>query len=74
MALPDITLLPKLANFFGVSADEFLELKSSENETDLRRYEKEYANAKLTIVLCRILSIFQSLKIKFAFCSISEGH
>ena len=42
LALPDITLLPKLANFFGVSTDELLDLKASENETDLRRYEKEY--------------------------------
>lgn len=42
LALPDITLLPKLANFFGVSTDELLDLKASENETELRRYEKEY--------------------------------
>lgn len=42
LALPDITLLPKLANFFGVSADELLNLKTSENETELRKYEKEY--------------------------------
>ncbi|MBE6762472.1 MAG: helix-turn-helix transcriptional regulator [Ruminococcaceae bacterium] len=42
LALPDITLLPKLANFFGVSADELLDLKKSENEAELRRYEKEY--------------------------------
>ncbi len=41
-ALPDITLLPKLANFFGVSTDELLNLKTSENETELRKYEKEY--------------------------------
>lgn len=42
LALPDITLLPKLANFFGVSTDELLDLKASENETELRKYEKEY--------------------------------
>lgn len=42
LALPDITLLPKLANFFGVSTDELLDLKTSENETELREYEKEY--------------------------------
>lgn len=42
LALPDITLLPKLANFFGVSTDELLDLKSSENENELRKYEKEY--------------------------------
>ncbi len=42
LALPDITLLPKLANFFGVSTDELLDMKASENETELRRYEKEY--------------------------------
>lgn len=37
MALPDITLLPKLANFFGVS-----NLKTSENETELKKYEEQY--------------------------------
>ena len=42
LALPDITLLPKLANFFGVSTDELLDLKTSENEAELRRYEKAY--------------------------------
>ena len=42
LALPDITLVPQLANFFGVSTDELLDLKASENETELRRYEKEY--------------------------------
>lgn len=42
LTMPDITFLPKLANFFGVSTDELLDLKSSENETELRRYEKEY--------------------------------
>ena len=42
LALPDITLLPKLANFFGVSTDELLDLKTSENEIELRKYEKEY--------------------------------
>ena len=48
LALPDITLLPKLANFFGVSTDELLDLKTSENETELREYEKEYHELSLT--------------------------
>lgn len=42
LALPDITLLPKLANFFGVSTDELLDLKTSENEIELKEYEKQY--------------------------------
>ena len=42
MALPDITLLPKLANFFGVSTDELLDLKTIENEIELKEYEKQY--------------------------------
>ena len=41
LALPDITLLPKLANFFGVSTDELLDLKPDENDAELRKYEKE---------------------------------
>ena len=42
VALPDITLLPKLANFFGVSADELLDLNASENEVELKKYEEQY--------------------------------
>ncbi len=42
LALPDITLLPKLANFFGVSTDELLDLNASENEVELRKYEEQY--------------------------------
>ncbi len=42
LALPDITLLPKLANFFGVSADEWLNLKTAENEAELKKYEEQY--------------------------------
>lgn len=42
LALPDITLLPKLANFFGVSTDELLCLNTSENKIELKEYEKEY--------------------------------
>ena len=42
LALPDITLLPKLANFFGVSTDELLDLNASENEVELKKYEEQY--------------------------------
>lgn len=42
LALPDITLLPKLANFFGVSTDELLDLKASENEAERKKYEEQY--------------------------------
>lgn len=42
LALPDITLLPKLANFFGVSTDELLDLNASENEVELKKHEEQY--------------------------------
>lgn len=42
LALPDITLLPKLANFFGVSTDELLDLNTSENKEELKKYEEQY--------------------------------
>lgn len=41
-ALPDITLVPKIANFFGVSSDELLGLKPEKNNEELIKYEKEY--------------------------------
>ena len=43
LALPDITLLPKLANFFGVSTDELLDLNTSENKEELKKYVKDGA-------------------------------
>lgn len=42
LTLPDITLLPKLADFFGVSADELLNVKPAENDLELRQYEEQY--------------------------------
>lgn len=41
-ALPDITLVPKIANFFGITSDELLGLKPEENNEELKKYEKEY--------------------------------
>ena len=37
-ALPDITLVPKIANFFGVSADYLLGIKADENEEKIKEY------------------------------------
>lgn len=37
-ALPDITLVPKIANFFGVSADYLLGIKTDENEEKIKEY------------------------------------
>ena len=34
-ALPDITLVPQIANFFGVSADELLCMKETEETEEL---------------------------------------
>ncbi len=41
-ALPDITLIPKIANFFGVTSDELLGLKTDEQTEELKEYEKIY--------------------------------
>ena len=41
-ALPDITLVPQIANFFGVSADELLGMKEIEETEELKEYEKIY--------------------------------
>ncbi|MBQ6884289.1 MAG: helix-turn-helix domain-containing protein [Clostridia bacterium] len=37
-AFPDITLVPKIANFFGVSADYLLGIKADENEEKIKEY------------------------------------
>lgn len=42
LALPDITLLPQLANFFGVTADELLCVTKPEQSLELTQYEKQY--------------------------------
>ena len=36
-ALPDITLVPKIANFFGVSSDYLLGINADENEEKTRK-------------------------------------
>jgi len=41
-ALPDITLIPQIANFFGVSADELLGMKEAVETEELEEYEKIY--------------------------------
>lgn len=43
MALPDVTLIPQIANFFGVTADELLGMKDVEVSEELARNEKIYA-------------------------------
>lgn len=42
LALPDITLLPQLANFFGVTVDELLGVTKPEQSEELTQYEKQY--------------------------------
>ncbi len=42
-ALPDITLIPGIANFFGVSADELLGMKDTEETEELKEFEKIYS-------------------------------
>lgn len=41
-ALPDITLIPQIANFFGVTSDEFLGMKDSVETEELKEYENVY--------------------------------
>lgn len=41
-ALPDITLIPQIANFFGVSADELLGMKDIEETEELKESEAIY--------------------------------
>lgn len=45
-ALPDITLVPQIANFFGVSADELLCMKEVNETEELKEYEKLYCDNK----------------------------
>lgn len=58
-ALPDITLIPGIANFFGVSADELLGVKKCGETDELKEFEKIYReNNRLgkmfdNITLCR---------------------
>lgn len=42
LALPDITLVPQLANFFGVTADELLGVTKREQSQEFTQYEKQY--------------------------------
>lgn len=41
-ALPDITLIPQIANFFGVTSDELLGMKDSVQSEELKEYENTY--------------------------------
>lgn len=41
-ALPDVTLIPQIANFFGVSADFLLGMKEKEQSDELKGFEKIY--------------------------------
>ena len=41
-ALPDLTLLPGIANFFGVSTDELLGMNDDHNVEELKAYEENY--------------------------------
>lgn len=41
-ALPDITLIPRIANFFHITADELLGMKETEETEELREFEKIY--------------------------------
>ncbi len=41
-ALPDITLIPSIANFFGVTTDELFEMTPNPNSQKQKDYELEY--------------------------------
>lgn len=42
IALPDITLIPQIANFFGVTSDELLGMKDAVETEELKEYENIY--------------------------------
>ncbi len=42
-ALPDITLIPGIANFFGVSTDELLGMKDTKETEELKEFDKIYS-------------------------------
>ena len=44
---PDITLLPSIASFFGVSVDDLLGICEDKNEQKINEYVELYDNAKL---------------------------
>lgn len=48
IALPDITLLPVLADFFGVSTDEILSYDSFEKEREIKEYVRRAAKYRET--------------------------
>jgi len=57
-ALPDITLVPALSAYFGVSADELLGLRDDVDEAELAEYTTQYwqligKNRKEATELCR---------------------
>lgn len=41
LALPDISLIPALSNFFGVTSDFLLGIKADENEEKINKYYKQ---------------------------------
>ena len=41
-ALPDLTLVPRIANFFHITADELLGMKDTEETEELKEFEKIY--------------------------------
>ena len=41
-AYPDITLVPSIANFFGVSSDELLGMRKCDENDELKEYESVY--------------------------------
>ncbi|MDD5701106.1 MAG: helix-turn-helix transcriptional regulator [Dehalococcoidales bacterium] len=58
-ALPDITLVPSLANFFGVSTDDLFAMDEKVSDEKTKEYETEYArlntlgDVKSIIILMR---------------------
>ena len=48
LALPDITLIPALSNFFGVTSDYLLGIKADENEEKIKEFYKKAMNCTHT--------------------------
>ena len=65
LALPDITLLPKLASFFGVTADELLDLNMDESEYELKEYDEQYQELNRTGKVLEMIELSRKVLDKY---------
>ena len=61
-SFPDITLLPLLSNYFGVTVDELLGVNEAKDEERIREYLELYDNMKLKNLSCVCEKFKQAVK------------